>query len=306
MRTYRFRLKPLGPWSTPWDADTVFAALCWQVLRLAGTATLRNFLQAYRDGSPPIVVSSAFPEGWLPCPLSARVKELQDSNVKWKRPSFVAEEQFRTLITGDGEIIPSAVPSPNPIRSYARLHAAIDRVSGTTGGTGNLFEVEEWHLDESVSKNLTLFIKTEDGPFQVMGLLDALSKEGLGKKRSSGRGAFELMGEPTPCEWMDSLQEADGFVTLSPFVPAPEDPTEGRWSLIAKYPKFSPEADVPHPFKGRMVMLRPGSVFRSGGLIKPFYGRVIEGLSAAFPEAVHYALAFAVPIRWPEPALSQV
>jgi CRISPR-associated protein Csm4 len=299
MKTYRFTLKPLGPWSTPWDADTIFAALCWQVLRLAGGTELTKFLAAYRGGSPPFVLSSAYPEGWLPCPLSARVAELKDSNVKRKRPALVSEEQFRTLIAGQGEIIPSNAPPPDPIRSRARLHAAIDRVSGTTGGAGNLFEVDEWYLDESVSKNLSLFVKTEDGPYQVMGMLNTLSKEGLGKKRSTGRGAFELIGEPKPCEWMDTVQGANGFVSLSPFVPASDDPTNGRWSLIAKYPKFSPEARVPHVFKGRMVMIRPGSAFQSAAAIKPFYGRIIEGISAEFTEAIHYALAFAVPMRWP-------
>jgi CRISPR-associated protein Csm4 len=295
MKTYRFTLKPLGPWSTPWDADTIFAALCWQVLRLAGAAELTKFLHAYRGGSPPFVLSSAYPEGWLPCPLSARVKELNDSNVKRKRPAFVSEGQFRTLITGQGEIIPSTTPLPDPIRSRARLHAAIDRVSGTTGGAGNLFEVDEWYLDESVSKNLSLFVKTEDGPFQVMGMLNTLSKEGLGKKRSTGRGAFELIGEPKPCEWMDTAQGANGFVSLSPFIPASDDPTDGRWSLAVKYPKFSPEAPVLHPFKGRLVMFRPGSTFRTSGPILPFYGRIIEDLRPEFPDAVHYALAFAVP-----------
>jgi len=300
MKTYRYTLKPLGPWATPWDADTIFAALCWQVLASPGAAGLADFLAAYREGKPPFVISSAFPEGWLPCPLSASVTELADSNVKRKRPVLVPEDQFRTLITGHGEIVPTIKPFPEPVRSGTRLHAAIDRVSGTTGGEGNLFQVDEWFLDKSLAQNMSLFVKVETGPEQFSNLLNRLSQEGLGKKRSTGRGAFQVIGEPVACEWMDATEGANGFVSLSPFIPAPDNPRDGRWSLIVKYPKFSPQADVSHPFKGRMVMFRPGSTFHGDNPIQAFYGQMIQGLTAEFSQAVHYALAFAVPIRWPE------
>jgi CRISPR-associated protein Csm4 len=298
MKTYRFKLKPLAPWSTPWDADTLFAALAWQVLRSAGKDALREFLAQFQAGTPPFVLSSAFPEGWLPCPLSVEIEDLPDSNVKRKRPTLIPEGQFRALITEPATIIPTATPPPEPILSRSRLQAAIDRVTGTTGGEGSLFEVDEWYLQESVSKHLILFVKTQDGPDLVHNLLVSLSREGFGKKRSSGRGAFRILGDPDPCDWMDSTEGANGFVSLSPFVPAEGDPADGRWGLIVKYPKFSPEAPVPGPFKGRLVMLRPGSVLRVPSLpVHPFYGHMIKSLRPDFPDSVQYALAFAVPAR---------
>jgi len=300
MKTYRFKLKPLAPWSTPWDADTLFAALAWQVLRSGGEGSLREFLAQFQAGRPPFVLSSAFPERWLPCPLSAEIRDLPDSNVKRKRPVFVREEQFRTLITGNGEILPSDTPPPEPILSRSRLQAAIDRKTGTTGGEGSVFEVDEWYLQESVSKHLALFVKTQDGPDFVHNLLVSLSREGFGKKRSSGRGAFKLVDDPEPCDWMDSFDRANGFVSLSPFVPKAGDPDDGRWGLVVKYPKFSPDAPVANPFKGRLVMLRPGSVFRVASQpVHPFYGQMIKSLRPEFPDSVHYALAFPDPICWP-------
>jgi CRISPR-associated protein Csm4 len=299
MKTYRFRLKPLAPWSTPWDADTLFAALAWQVLRSRGGTALREFLAQYQGDNPPFVISSAFPEGWLPCPLSTKVEDLRDSNVKCKRPVLVREEQFRALITKPAPLIPPATPPPEPILPRSRLQAAIDRKTGTTGGEGSLFEVDEWHLQESVSEHLTLFVKTEDGVDLFHSLLVSLSREGFGKKRSSGRGAFRVAGDPEPCEWMDATEGANAFVSLSPFVPAEGDPTDGRWGLVVKYPKFSPEAPAANLFKGRLVMLRPGSTFHVPGSISPFYGRMLKGLSDRFPNSVQYALSFAVPLCWP-------
>jgi CRISPR-associated protein Csm4 len=297
MKTYRIRLKPMAPWSTPWDADTLFAAFAWQVLRSGGVGSLREFLGQFQAGTPPFVLSSAFPEGWLPCPLSVEVEDLRDSNVKRKRPTFIPEGQFRALITKPASIIPPATPPPEPILSRSRLQAAIDRVTGTTGGEGSLFEVDEWCLKESVSKHLTVFVKTQDGPDFVHTLLESLSREGFGKKRSSGRGAFKLVDDPELCEWMDSTDGTNAFVSLSPFVPAEGDPADGRWGLIVKYPKFSPEAPVANPFKGRLAMLRPGSVFRAQQPVRPFYGKMITNLKSDFPNSVHYALAFAIPAR---------
>jgi CRISPR-associated protein Csm4 len=46
-------------------------------------------------------------------------------------------------------------------------------------------------------------------------------------------------------------------------------------------------------------MIRTGSVFQTNGGPKEFYGRMItEGISPAKPEVLHYAYAFAVPIKF--------
>ncbi|MGC8811288.1 MAG: hypothetical protein ACP5Q3_13660, partial [bacterium] len=48
------------------------------------------------------------------------------------------------------------------------------------------------------------------------------------------------------------------------------------------------------------IKIKAGSVFKTNGEPKEFYGRMIsEGISPAKPEVVHYAYAFAVPIIFP-------
>ena len=72
--------------------------------------------------------------------------------------------------------------------------------------------------------------------------------------------------------------------------------------LLVKYPKFSPLVPTGSPFKGRLLMLRPGSVSRVRGDPLSFYGSMLRELGPEFPEAAHYGLAFAVPMHWPEEA----
>ena len=305
MNTYRIRLRPLGTWCTPWHADTLFGALAWQVRQLAGENELRRLLDQFMSDAPPFVLSDAFPEGWLPCPLSAELKRLPE--FKSKLPEWVCEEQFKGVIRASGQMIPRE-KWPEPLAAARNLHSSIHRISGTTTGEGSssLFEIPEWWFREADGKTpecLVVYVKTDAWLDKLTSLFESLGHVGFGKKRSSGRGAFVVEGKPEACEWIDKMYEdgtADGFVSLSHFIPAPGDPAKGRWGMVTKYPKFSPGAPSGTPFKGRLTMLRPGSAFQVEGKVSPFYGRILKGLSDGFPDYVQYALAFAVPIRWPK------
>ncbi len=303
MRTYRLILRPHGSWCTPWMADTLFGSLAWRLLRLAGEDELRRLIEEFSGAEPPFVLSDAFPEGWLPCPLSAELEKVsKGSNLKPKLPAWVREEQFKSLIRNSGKILPPQDP-PQPVGAGSRLHVSIDRRAGTATGEGSssLFEIPEWRLQKaggSQPEHLVVYIRTGAWLDRLVTLFNCLSTTGFGKKKSSGRGAFEVAGEPQPCDWMDDNEGADGFVSLSHFVPAETDPTEGRWAVAVKYPKFAAGAPTPGPFKGRLTMLRPGSVFKIVGSVEPFYGRMLRGLHQVFPQSVQYGLAFAVPMRW--------
>ncbi len=311
MKTYQIRLRPHGSWCTPWDADSLFGALAWQVRELAGEDDLGRFLHQFTGEpprfvgeAPPFVLSDAFPEGWLPCPLSAELKRLPE--LKAKFPEWVCEEQFKGVIRGSAQLLPRE-KWPAPLARGRNLHASINRVSGTTTGEGSstLFEIPEWCFKEADGKRpelLVVYVKTDAWLDRLASLFESLAHTGFGKKRSSGRGGFAVEGKPQACEWIDKTYEdetADGFVSLSHFVPALGDPTHGRWSVVTKYPKFSPGAPAGTPFKGRLAMLRPGSTFHVQERVSPFYGRMLKGLSDRFPNSVQYGLSFAVPIRWP-------
>ncbi len=303
MKSYRFKLRPQSPWITPWQADTIFGSLCWELRKLQGEAALVRFLEGYVEGRPAFVISDALPEGFLPCPLFARLQPLQ-LNFKGGLPDWMPEQQFRAFIRRPEPMMPQ--PSwPKPFRRTRELHASIDRLVGGTGEEGNLFELAEWSFHSGIERacqNLSLYVRTEQalGLDLFTALLRSLAASGFGKKKSTGRGAFQIVGEAEPCAWMDEFAGANGFVSLSHFVPHPADPTDGVWSLLTKYPKFAAGAPVENPFKGRLTMLRPGAAFRVQGTPRPFYGKVLRGLSHEFPGAVHYGLAFPAPTCWPK------
>ncbi|MFZ6017246.1 MAG: hypothetical protein ACOYU0_06525 [Nitrospirota bacterium] len=70
MKTYRIRIEIQSGIITPFHADTIFGHLCWVVAYQEDNKRLQKFLEPFRDGEPPFVISDGFPAGYLPKLLS--------------------------------------------------------------------------------------------------------------------------------------------------------------------------------------------------------------------------------------------
>jgi CRISPR-associated protein Csm4 len=290
MKSARFRLRPLAPWGTPWQADSLFGALCWEVARAAEEKSLGALLQRFRKGPPPFVISDAFPAEVLPRPLCA-------THAGWANAAYISREQF--IAVRHGETPAAELPRQQWWAPLREMHARIPRdgadpVPFQTDSFTWLPEVPE------AERYFSLYARAEEEWLPKLAvLLRALGRSGFGKRSATGRGAFELLGAAEPCDWLEPLPFENAFVSLSHFVPEDSDPADGWWNTLVKYPKMGSErAASSAPYKGRVVMLTPGSCFRPVGRPRRWYGRLLTGLSPAFPDALHYALAYAVGIRW--------
>ena len=123
-----------------------------------------------------------------------------------------------------------------------------------------------------------------------------LAMRGFGRYRSSGMGAFELAAEPERQPWLENRSSARGYLALSHFVPAPTDPIDGAWRLAVSFPKFEGDR-VRHFLKGRITYLTPGSMFRTDGAVRPYYGSALDMAREEFPSAIHAAFCLAAPLQ---------
>lgn len=305
MKAARFRLRPLAPWGTPWQADSLFGALCGELLRAEDEAALTRLLQRFRQGNPPFVLSDAFPGDLLPRPLCAVVpSEARPSRSaspgtlrEGKTPEpLITREQF--VAARHGEHIQGELPRQEWQRTVRSVRASLR----PDGAEPELFETEEYFWDEQVpeaERFLSVYVRGDEEWLPKLGVLfRALGRSGFGKRRSLGRGAFELLGAAEPADWLEPLPFENAFVSLGHFVPEDSDPADGVWNVLVKYPKLGSARNSAGPYKGRLVMLTPGSCFRPAGRPRRWYGRMIAGLSPAFPEALHYGLGLAVGLRW--------
>lgn len=69
MKAYRLNITPRSPLGSPLQTDTLFGHLCWALRYTQGEPRLRDFLHAFDDIPPPLVLSNGFPEDFLPRPV---------------------------------------------------------------------------------------------------------------------------------------------------------------------------------------------------------------------------------------------
>lgn len=279
---------------TPFQADTLFGHLCWIVAYREGEKGLKEFLEPFQEKSPPFLISDGFPNELFPKPLSAEfyVKGLQDKK-DLKGTDFVASKDFESFREGK-ECRPNFLQNPYSI--YLLPHNKVDRLTHSTSQEGGVFSLRQTFISEI---NVYLKIMSGEWKNRVEGLFEDLSMAGYGKKKSIGGGQFSIEGVTE--SGFKKIEKADGFVSLSSFCPAEDDPTEGLYKTFVKYGKLGEEFTFcGNPFKRPLVMIRAGSVFKTDGNPKEFYGRMVrEGIAPAKPEVVQYGYAFAVPVVYP-------
>ena len=325
MQTYRTRLRMRSATLTPWQADTLFGHWCWLILYEEGESALSAFLDPFRAGDPPLVLSNGFPMddevARLPRPIlpqrradggSKREMIQEMERVKAvKAIRFVTLEEFNALCRGD------EVPlgeRKEPLQTRPMLKNQINRLSGTTtpieeGEGGNLYDVEEIAFVDSSdvyprALDVAFYVKARDGDWgdRAEQLFSYLAQSGYGAKKSVGYGQVRVVSWK-PFHGFERPVGANGFVSLSHWVPARGDPRMGFYDTLVKYGKLGEELAVgENPFKFPLTMLTSGSSFYAEGSIREVYGRLVTQIAPAAPQVVQYGFAFAVPACLPLPS----
>lgn len=310
MRIWKLLIRPLSLQLTRWEADTIFGSLCWQLRFREGEDALKRFLQPYRDGDPPFLFSDGFPAGYLPLPFFTRL--LQSDSVedvetysklkRMKKVRFLPESEFAKAC--DGQLV--EVGDEVLVKAESQLHASINRITGTTVGGGedaeaSLFQLSGWVPgDKNQEIEVSIADRSGAGIDSVLSWFADLEKAGFGKKKSSGMGAFRMEGAPQEWRPPTPAENADGFVSLSAFIPRRSDPSTGFWQCRVKHGKMGEEyATGGSPFKKPWILLEPGSAFYTETAPAEFYGRMLENVSDDYPDVVQYGYAFPIPIRFP-------
>jgi CRISPR-associated protein Csm4 len=315
MEDHLITIRLLAPLGTPWQSDTVFGHIAWHYAYGRGPGGIEEFLEPFRAGEPSFVLSDGFPHGALPRPLlpSAVIDvttpaeyALAKSRLKAR---WVSTEDFGRLVGGESH---SWQPVRDPWVRVQVPHAAVNRLTESTTGTpeqeavreaegapGNVFVTDLWALEDPCEPLLDLYLRaTPEWADRVLEALEWISHTGFGRDRGTGCGAFEVVGIKS-ASILSGAAKPNGFVSLSSYCPAAADPTDGHWRLRLKRGKLGEAAGGDNPFKRPLLQMEPGAVFWTDAPLRPFYGRVIEGLAPAKPEAIQNCYTLAVPARLP-------
>jgi CRISPR-associated protein Csm4 len=231
MRLYKSTFKVCSVCASEWLADTVFGHLCWFIVRRDGEAALEEFLTSYANELPPILISDGFPADYLPSiqlprgvPTSGSSKierinhqraEKEKGNMAWL--TLDEFNQIRQDITA--RLSPDQKRPDPKTRSRMTAKNQIDRLTDTAGtGAGELYDI-----DELILPQITIYWRIEEGFLELVhDFLSDLKQTGYGKRKSIGYGQVESFTTELFDGFVD-VPDANGFVTLSRFVPAPHD-----------------------------------------------------------------------------------
>jgi len=303
MKWYRVNLELSSGTASAWQADTIFGHLCWGMRYLYGEAELGRFLDAYRDGSPPVLISNGFPGDLLPRPLlptpdipdnielDEQRKQFREQK-KARQTGYLTPEEFQKATNGE-MLLPSPKP---PLERQVTLKNQISRISGTTGGEGQLYTFEA-----DYQPAVSIYLKIGDDYIPVVEKLftEYIARSGYGKRKTVGYGqvagiTFE------PFTGFSSPESANGFVSLSNFVPVAGDPVNGSWQILVKYGKLGEDYAIQgEPFKKPLLMLQAGAAFYDSPC-REYYGGLVSNLSDSYPKVEQYAFALPVSMILPQ------
>lgn len=320
MRLQRIRLRPRSPWRTYWQADTLVGSLLVTCARVYGVNVLRErLIDPMLAGTPPFVLSDVFPGDLLPLPIVARLAPVaQDQAKSVKRVRWATRPDFLDLIAGNIQHVPwnNLRSDTEVFRTDVHRHNTLARDSDTSLEEGGLFSRPDVNLKPEIG-HLTLYFRATDEQATdlLLDLLHELALTGFGADTATGRGQFELIGEPEPVSELDVQQpKANALVCLSTFQPGPSDPVDGFWEVFPKFGKLGPDLGLTDVRKKTLMMFRPGACFRTDQP-RPFLGRALP-MDLILPETtaaalrsrniniIHPAFGLTVAATWNQEAFS--
>ncbi len=337
MKTYKLTIRPRSSFHTPLQSDTIFGHLLWALRYIEGDegeTRLRAFLDRYRtDETPPLLVSAGFPTGYLPAPMlkpkdekkngkGAKSTEKRDDR---STADKVVEGMLHKTLEDDrylpleqwheiaGQLCADALKkarrdASEPLRRLRKAkyedsitHTAVNRITGSAL-EGRLFVTKETFYRPDQTFDIWHRLDQQDP--QLLERLTAwwrwIERNGFGQRKSAGRGAFEIVGDGLVAAGgeLPHVENSNGFVTLSAWVPRKGDPTDVAYRTRVKRGKLGEALALPSPWKKPLLMLKPGAVARlkNGKGAREWYGRLVEDMHWSKEGIVQYGYAFPLPV----------
>ena len=307
MELYRITLSPLTAFGTPIVGDTLFGQLCWTLRHLHGVARLAQLLHGYTSDEPFMILSDAFPQGFVPLPtlpssLWRKTENADRKALKKKRWLAVGNlgslsAEWQSLAFNDAEVAETYKASALS-SERAQPHNSINRMTGATGKDGfapyaqnQLWYHPDVRLDVYVLLDESRLIL--DDFIQALGVI---AKTGYGRDASVGLGKFTF--EIDAHTWPQPTQISH-VMTLAPCAPQNLGFASQR-SFYQVQTRFGRHGDAAalgaNPFKHPLLMAKTAAVFGYAADQQPnevpeYIGQGIGGVSSMQPTAVHQGYA---------------
>ncbi|MDR1367657.1 MAG: CRISPR-associated protein Csm7 [Candidatus Accumulibacter sp.] len=325
-QTCRFILRPQTAFGTPLAGDTLFGQLCWALRHRFGNEWLTERLAGYKDGCPFLVVSDAFPHGFLPLPTvpTAFWEAQPDADRKiLKKKRWLPVEKLETGFstwqslacddTDAAEAVLQKYISPESRKGKERIflqklrnqpHNSINRATSTTG-EGNMFaphtQTQYWFHPKMRLDLYAVLDETRLAAIDLETTLTNIGQSGFGRDASIGLGKF--VGEyDAAFTGLPHAANANAFLTLAPCAPQGQGfvPERSFYQILTRFGRHGDiAARSGNPFKRPLLLAKTSGVFSPVALDRhrAFIGQGLGDVSICRPETVAQGYAPVVGVR---------
>ncbi|SNZ09090.1 CRISPR-associated protein Csm4 [Persephonella hydrogeniphila] len=311
MNLYKIDITPYSLFKDLPSSYTIFGAISWAYSLLYGEDKLQKVLSDFENGNVPFIISSIFPrEGknyYFPKPnLKAKREENSDIDYKkLKKISYVNLDTLKKVL--DGEIKTElelnkflkrfleneSLQKVSLASKDSIPHASIDRLYGTTEGSGEFYFEEITAVSEGF---ILIALRDDDLKKELEAIFNLLQDIGLGGNRSIGYGKVRFSSfEPFPEIEKYFHEKTERFLTLSPVIP--ESKTYDLKDSYYYYFTFRGAVDNNYDFKNvdiwkeKVIYLKEGSTLKVKNP-KDIYGQFYPAKNINGKKIFQYGLAF--------------
>jgi CRISPR-associated protein Csm4 len=294
MKLYKISITPSSNFATTLKGDTLFGQMCWAISYAFKKERLATLLKDYRVGEKPfLVVSDAFPKGFLPKPKmpSSLLKEKSEEKKLNRKKIWLTSEALQrgayTEAKSDKEV------GSNDTQNM-QIHNAINYKTSHTGDGFDPYGLETWSL--SPKDIYCLIDENQLSIDELKEVLKLLSEMGYGKKSTIGKGRFTI----------DTIEEvsidscATRFMTLSPFSPKGLEAKNIYYDPFTRFGKFGGSRAYKNAFKKPILLADVASVVEFNEIkMHQYLGRAISGLSdiPEYSDTVHQGYSIVLPLK---------
>lgn len=260
MKVYKIPIRLESALITPLKGDTIWGHIVWGIVNHEGEAAVHSFLEESKK-EPPLVVSSAFPRGFL-CkhirePPERKEDFSADTYAEIKRYKRQKYEEAAQYITAKPVSDSSDFSRQDVFKEVTVMHNTINRFSSTVLEDGGLYSCrEKWPKQ----KDFDLYAVSSYPAERIRELFVWAFENGFGADASSGKGNISVFDAIEEVEWRIPGKK---YMALGPFVlPRSKTAVNLRADIFVRTGKvggaFVSELS---PYKKTAVLYDEGAVF---------------------------------------------
>jgi len=295
MKLYKYTIKPTSSFGTPLKGDTLFGQLCWAVRYLYGEETLTALLKEYAT-DPFLIVSDAFPTGYLPKPKmpSSYLKEDTKQKKENRKKVWLTQQELQN---GEYNLARKDKDIALLDKQSTTIHNALNYLTFHTGD-GDGFD--PYGTDEYILGEKDIYFAIDENRFDNNKLKKSvgfIATLGYGKDTTIGKGRFEIINI-TETE-IDTTQSTS-YMTLSPFSPKGQKFEKIFYDPFVRFGKHGYEKAHQKAFKKPLLLADSTSVVKLSHSLspkKPYIGKALENISDSHPETKHQGYSIVIPIK---------